>query len=384
MSSNEYVVVLNQSQLGRTNNFDDANPNWVSILGVLTGTLYNIKQVPYSYAAWITTSDGIWHTPDVRPDPPVWTCIMTLAAMRAACGNVAARFGSLDISSHGTVYFAQHRGGGESMANWGHFAGDVGGFVYVPWPIGAGFGTFTTSNFSVDAITDLLADFGCGTGGGGGARVYASDGSLFLYPAEFGYICAVSEGFVISANGNLCGPGLSPAVYDVAVLRNYTFGLDTLNGAVPLADGGVQYRFLYRDLVSIASAVAVFGGAPAGPIGGRAIYRDTNQDHIIWVEAAAQAVGVPPRVIVYSDDGFASFDDKTGDWVAVIGAWAGGSGTSQADGNALAIVVNPVRTFPNMVRMADSGAGGTFPNGVRMADAVAGGTFVSGVRFIDA
>ena len=329
------VVVLNQSQLGRSWDFYDEDiPHWEDIKGDLTGKLYNIAIGP-SLQGYVTSSTGLWYCADITAVAPAWNCIQTNAAAATATG-LAGTHASIVVTDGGLFYAGWQTGAGWYPDGW-YFTGTAGSVSTIMLPVvGSRVHFFSPSTHGIHVDLDGSVRMACGTAQSAGARVYTVGGGYVNFVAEWGMMVSVCEGFTTAWNYQMYSDydPASPYIVQSQPGAN-AMGIDVLD-ATPLfnKDNG-----LYRGLVEIATEDAVWGSVfQIVYIGGRAIYSRSSVDEIIWVLAYKSSF--PPDVfIVWSDDAFVNWHDKSGDWVVEIGAWAGASGTSSNDGNALAVVI---------------------------------------------
>jgi len=146
----------------------------------------------------------------------------------------------------------------------------------------------------------------------------------------------VNEGFAVDWNGWIWTEGSNYSVkYDGVLRAAPSPGIDVLGGVPLYSDYDTPSKFLYRGKVLIATSNTYFG---AGNRGGRAIYARENADEIIWVPFSQILEVSGDRVVVWTDDAFATFVDKTGDWFDQCGNWEGTSGSSGDAGNACPLI----------------------------------------------
>ncbi len=333
----EYGMILyDQTYVGRSSNFFDVDEdaNWENISSGLSGTLYRIALGP-SQQAWCTTSDGVYYTVDIEASPIRWTQIMSTAAGRAAAtgDDGSGTFGALDIGPDGTVYI------GWANFNYvlcGYFSGTAGGLSYTRFAAySASVCNVTVRNTGCGYAAyaeDGVPRFGCYAGG-------CADGLLWSAGTYTDWVSsghsdgqvvrAVCKGFVQTWNGYIYS-GYNPASLVVTPTGGGTgeHGVDALGGLLLYHNDGDLY--LGTGTTSVAAAGTVFGHSGMGS--GRAIFTRQNANEVAWATRTLYNITVNPErnVIVWTNDRFTNFYDRTGDWATAINVnWMGVDGSAR-------------------------------------------------------
>lgn len=322
------IILLSQSQLARSFDFFEVeDPSWVDISDGLTGTYYHmtINQVAGTQA-YCTTSAGVFYCGNFLDQSPIWHCILTAADAVIAAGYAHNLMG-ITLGMDGTVW------SGCSFGGWfqgGYFSGNAGGLAYAAFPACSGRITRTSaSSYGAHCLTSGSIRFNARRGVPNIA-IYLDDLGCVDSNDYEGAACESADSFILN---NRLADGLNYVYRTPATLTGWPvagpMGLDELAGSC-LYYGSVPPG-VYRDGNRLATAPAVFSGAVRA---GRAIFSRKpigSPNEIVWVAAIPAAA--PDAIVVWTVDSFTNFLDKTGDFRAVFGNWAGGSGSSEANGN---------------------------------------------------
>ena len=325
------MLLLSTSQLARSFNFfDSPTPNWEDISDNLTGSFYNIALGPDNQA-YVTTTTGVWYIPDIAATSISWNCIETLAQARIDTGHPTAQFRSVKVGVDGSVYLGWHEWAYNQRGYW---TGNAGGINYFA------FANYMPGNCSVRCQTSrcthcIYLDEGtlriaCGAGGCGRSLLW-SGGVYTQYPPAAQMAISVCDGYVQCWDGETYS-NYDPASFYCDIGDGDVFGLDVCDGVLLhrlVAFGGT--RFLYRGLVQVADSNAVFGGVVNGA---RAIFTHERTDEIVWVRREV-STALSPIVVVWTDDAFVNWHDKTGDFRTEVGEWSGASEPAGGAGNAV-------------------------------------------------
>jgi len=328
------VIIMNETQMYLSSDFFSAiNPSWEDISGSLVGTFVDV--VAYGDEAYASTYSigsenlvGLWYSDDIFSDSPSWTLIKSVQAAATEFDGMQINnpyqtditnaqrvnfvLGISDTSEVAAILVRSNANTGtggwyilnggaitdtqvlpQDGASWVHFHR-----CYRPGAVSCGKSAY---------------HFACGTGGGGGARVYDVSGSSFIsYTRNFGMQLA-EGGYALTENLELLGPGWADVVYDTAITTQTA--IDTLGSGVLYGEGN---RYLYRNLVVVGDSNTEFSAAAGA--GFAEFYEDSGQ--IAWLTAAnAQSgggLGISPYVVLYAEDadegGIATWVDKTGDF----------------------------------------------------------------------
>jgi len=74
------MYVANSRQIGRTRNFSSPSPNWISITGAISGTIFDFVVDPFDpyNQAWVVGTTGVWKTTNLDEEVPVWSQIRSM------------------------------------------------------------------------------------------------------------------------------------------------------------------------------------------------------------------------------------------------------------------------------------------------------------------
>jgi hypothetical protein len=337
------AMILSDDQIAVTFDIDAVTPTWYDAdpSNDLSGDFRNMAVK--NNKAYVTTSNGLYYCSDVSAAITAtisWALVKSDATAQTECGYVG-EFRSIDISSTDTfcaVYHGNTGGAGAGYRGFVYFGSAGVAAAPVGYPSGPQdptryLHTPTGSPYQHAVYEDGGTFYqACGKGGAiGEPCVCSGSGGLAVIQEYDGFtyyrfISAVNGGYVMSYQGE-------------AALNDYVFygaGAWTqdpytgvgINRDVE-ADAGMEYSTamlnmyddtnhdLYRDETLRGDCSTEF----SGDNGGHAVHFLGVSDMILWVTRSAQ--NSPGEIIVMSDDGGLTWDNKTGNLYSVFAAWTG-------------------------------------------------------------
>jgi YD repeat-containing protein len=398
----DLMYVANSRQIGRARNVSGASPNWISVTGAYTGTIYDFVLDPFDpyNQAWAVGTTGVWKTANLDADPPTWTQILSLQTISETLPHDIWGVCDWDCTGQRVSRILP------SPNRPGYFLilitdGNIGGGCDTDE------GAWTGRTFDYGATwqwSQLPADQLCGGGGGhlgehsvvrpGAAMDMADDGSgriwLGINPgngqprvhvssdwgASWEYIWGITNINFIEPR-NLHVPDRNPGVIymsrGVSLTRSTNGGYAWIDITPPGSQASTKPRgmagtpFLAGDFFFVSQTSSqgpVFHSSDSGasfPVTFTTPYTAApnlyagNASVVATLSAtepkALAALALPctlgdpacsnafTQEIAFSDDGGATWSNKTGNWEAEFGTWAGATGSSAAHGNVF--IQNP-------------------------------------------
>jgi len=333
------VLLISQDKLALSVNFfDDETTEWTDITNEMEGDLLYKVVVGSNQQAYCTTDAGVYYCSNILATPPTWTVLKSLASARTETSEPSAEFRSIEITSGGSIYLAWHEWDYRLM---GHWSGNAGGISYTQWSqYGVCLVRSTTTRMTWCIYPDVEnVWFAAGAGGCGGAGVYKHGGGGFVQVDPVGgggqMATNVFNGYAVEWNGWIWTAGSGYASkYSETLKANGSMGVSIVDGNL-LYVGYDDTEALYQNTTPIADATVVFG---AGEAGGHATYVLDTSTEIIWVVSGDIFEFEAKRIIVYTDDTFTTWTDKTGDYFTEVADPYAGTSDSAGGGNAAAVV----------------------------------------------
>jgi hypothetical protein len=326
------VVMWNYGQIGRSFDFYTGSPTWEDIkvdalAGADVGDILNVA-VADNLSAWLLTyknestldDNGIWYAPDITATPPAWTLIESITTFRSDGKIDCARALNVDSSN---IFYVQ----GQKTADQPYGYGTVS----VTWRTSTNPPPFRSP---MNLQHSLGVESGAVRGGytpspapKKAVITYAGAvDTLVLYSTIIADPWGAAGNHVIAVAGGDSGNLVhftDSAVEDGSTLTVIYTDADWRVGIISDGTNILTVRFADKDLMNgatpLATSLAAFG---ADRSGGGLCLGLAGYGEIIWV---ARDVAVSERFISMRDTGGA-WSDKTGNWVAAIGAWPGQAG----------------------------------------------------------
>jgi len=399
-SVGDVTYVANSQQIGRTRNFSSPSPNWISITGAITGTIYDFILDPFDPydQAWAVGSTGVWKTTNLDAEAPVWSQILSMQTISETVGP-HDRFHAV-----GRILSSPARQGFYLVTVWDDNplgGNDQGGWIGRTFDAGATwqwsqlqaddtwYGSPNHSEVSPVVALDM-ADDGSGriwlglANDAGQPRIHYSPdwGASWQYIREINmnwrqprnmYIPDLNPGVIYMNQGysltqSLDGgytwvditptgarPSMKPrGMAGVSLLPSEFFFMSEATSRGPVyrsSDVGVSFPItfttpqtptccLYYGNDSVVATLSAFDPNLLAAL----VLRGCSGNHCPSQQIA----------IGFSDDGGITWSNRTGDWHTVLGSWAGATGSSAGDGNVF--IQNPkkiVESTPTIDLRAD-------------------------------
>ena len=343
-----YIYVATSDRLAHCSNMLVDSPSWVNITGLVTGTINDFILDPWEPLdkAWVVTSTGVWKTSSLNTVAPVWSQVLTLAAIQSQTGassiaDVSRVHASIDYQNRFFIIVVGNDGV-STQARWlGHTHDNGTTWTWIPI-------TPTQSNETRDAfdVSDHGSQrlfYGGHTSGGatpgnciwrstdGGHsmplynRIYSGTSERLLdirIPYEnnasdlIQYMVIHTSKVLKTTDGWSTSVGITPPGFGAPpeapyLCEVYTYDNDRVYVSDGLrlflsTDGGTSWVQLSTFALSRA-----FGGFPYN---NQRVYRLSALNHT--------PADAPPwdntGVIFTSPDGGLTWQDKTGNWATAV------------------------------------------------------------------
>ncbi len=382
------MYVANSQHIGRTRNFSSPSPNWISITGAISGTIYDFVLDPFDpyNQAWVVGTTGVWKTTNLDAAAPVWSQLLSMQTISETV-DPHDRFHGV-----GRILPSPVRQGYFLITVWDDNplgGNDQGGWIGRTFDAGANwqwsqlqaddtwYGSPNHSELAPHTPLDM-ADDGSGqiwlgmANDAGQPRIHYSPdwGETWEYikgisrnwtqprnmyiPDLNPNMIYMNQGISVtqSTDGGYTWVDITPAgarpsmkprgMAGVSLLPNEFFFMSETTSRGPAyrsSDMGVSFPItfttpqtptccLYYGNDSVVATLSAF---------------DPNLLAALVLRGCGGAHCPGEQItIAISDDGGMSWSNRTGDWHTVFESWAGATGSSAADGNVF--IRNPKDT----------------------------------------